>query len=745
LHHRKIYITAMGIVSPLGQGISLTDNALRNNLVGIGPLDLFPVSHIPPLPVGEIRAFSAVDDMPRTHVLALLAAKEVMEQADGPPDAVVIGVTTGGMTATEELLKRGERDGKRYQYHSTGTVADHIARYVRCNGPLLTVSTACSSGSVALKIALEMLRYGKAKRVLAGGVDALCRLTYYGFHALQLVDKTGAHPFDRNRRGMSVAEGAAMVLLTAAESPPDNAIAELLGGGLSCDAWHPTAPHPEGEGALSAMGKAIADAAITPRDIDYIHLHGTGTIDNDLAEAKAINALFGNHLVPPGSSTKGAFGHSLAAAGAIGAVTAALAISGGFIPGNGGLHDPDPTLNFVPVGTAQKAAVDIVLANAFGFGGNNATLIFGHPKRKRAIGTFIEPEPSRSMISFFVLGSACLTGAGGFKSLVQSMEHNGKGGGLVPAADMTRHLSEKQARRMKRLPRIAMSLAIAACAGKEGDAGEVSPTSVFLGTGWGCLSETHDFLSKLFDSDERFSSPTDFIGSVHNAPAGHIAAHFQAKGSNVTMTGGDCTFEQAMMSASLLTQNENDPILVIGADEYHEAWSPLFDASVALGGTPSDGGGALYLRGRSTPLSCPSSGSSSGPSTCQIGCTFLACADENEEILAELIRQSGGAQRIRDQFGAILAGIPASQRQQGQRQLEDFLTLTQYPHPVIDYRRFTGEFASASAVAAVLAVSFVQSGVIPGCFQKGRQKSLDGRGVLILGFGRHVTAMEVLP
>lgn len=733
----------MGIISPLGQGISLTDDALRNAACGIGPLRLFPVSHTPPLPVGEVLSLPAADDVPRTHALALLAAEEAMEQAGGPPpDAVVIGVTTGGMTATEELLKRGEVDGKCYEYHSTGTVADYIARHVGCRGPVLTVSTACSSGAVALKIALEMLRCGKAKRALAGGADALCRLTYYGFHSLQLIDKTGAHPFDLNRRGMSVAEGAAMLLLTAADHPPDNAIAELLGGGLSCDAWHPTAPHPEAEGALSAMEKAIVDADITASDIDYIHLHGTGTIDNDLAEAKAVNALFGNRPVPPCSSTKGAFGHSLAAAGAIGAVTAALAISGGIIPANCGLYDPDLSLNLVPVDTPKETPVDIVLANAFGFGGNNATLILGHPKRKRVSGVSIE---TALPISFSVLGAACLTGAGGIGQLVQSMEHDRNGGGLVPSEDIFRHLSEKQARRMKRLPRIAMSLAIAACAGKEGgapetpDASKAPPTSVFFASGWGGLSETHNFLTKLFDSDELFSSPIDFIGSVHNASAGHIATHFQAKGANVTMTGGDSAFEQAMMSAGFLARNESDPILVIGADEYHPILSPLFDASVTPGGTPSDGGGALCLRRASAPLSC------SCRDSCRIGCTFLACSNGNEEIIAELIRQSGGAKRIGDQFGAILAGIPASQRKQGQSQLEDFLRLTKYPHPVIDYRRFTGEFASASAVAAALAVSFVQAGEIPVNFRSRLFKPLDGRGVLILGLGHYVTAMEVLP
>jgi 3-oxoacyl-(acyl-carrier-protein) synthase len=168
----------MGIISPVGQGICDTIDAIRKAARGIKPLRLFPTGQLPPLPVGEIDSLSFAENIPRTHALALIAAEEAIKNADRAPDAIVIGVTTGGMPVTEELLKRGDVDPKQYGYHSTGSVAEYIARHVKCRGPVMTVSTACSSGAVALKIALEMLRCGKAKHVLAGGADALCRLTY---------------------------------------------------------------------------------------------------------------------------------------------------------------------------------------------------------------------------------------------------------------------------------------------------------------------------------------------------------------------------------------------------------------------------------------------------------------------------------------------------------------------------------------------------------------------------------------
>lgn len=716
----------MGIISPVGQGICDTIDAIRKAARGIKPLRLFPTGQQPPLPVGEIDSLSFAENVPRTHALALIAAEEAMKNADRAPDAIVIGVTTGGMPVTEELLKRGDVDPKQYGYHSTGSVAEYIARHVGCRGPVLTVSTACSSGAVALKIALEMLRSGKVKQVLAGGADALCRLTYYGFHALQLVDETGAHPFDRNRRGMSVGEGAAMLLLTAATAPPDNAIAELLGVGLSCDAYHPATPHPEGVGALRAMNTALADACISPSDINYIHLHGTGTVDNDLAEARAINALFADRPIPPVSSMKGSVGHSLAAAGAMGAVVSVLSISNGIIPANTGFHDPDPALNLTPVSEPMEVDVNVALANSFGFGGNNAVVVVGHPKRRKDAGTSIRdvrPAP------FTVLGSACVTGAGDAKRTIERMGNSSEIKGVAPSSDIMSHLSEKYVRRLKRLPRMVMSLAISAC--KDTTSGP--PASVFLGTGWGGLSETYDFLTKLFASDERFTSPTDFIGSVHNAAAGHAAIHFKSTGPNVTATGSDCAFEQALISASLLAHQSNDPILVIGADEYHETLSPLFDASVALAGMPSDGGGALYLK------------PAMSPSPLQIYPSFMAYSGNSGQIIPSLIRELGGDKRIRHQFGAILAGIPAAQKEKGKGQLDEFLSMTGYPHPVIDYRQFIGEYASASAVATVLAVSFVQAGEIPPnvCYQD--SLPLRGRGILVMGFGNYITAVEIRP
>jgi hypothetical protein len=386
---------------------------------------------------------------------------------------------------------------------------------------------------------------------------------------------------------------------------------------------------------------------------------------------------------------------------------------------------PDPLLNLMPNEKPQTAQVHRVLTNAFGFGGNNAALVFGDLAGKESPHV---TDLNRRATPFFVHGRACLSAAGDTAETLARLRAGGHVRGIVPAGDILKPLSEKAVRRLKRLPRMVLSLAVSACGHPSGCE---SPQAVFFGTGWGSLSETHDFLHKLFTSGERFNSPTDFIGSVHNAPAGQAAIDFQATGPNITMTGGECTFAQALLCADLLGQDE--PLLLVGADEYHEALSPLFDASVILEGPPADGGGALYLKRQRSGA------------TCQVTPAFMAYAGTGDPPLPEMVASLGGTARIRKRFGLVLAGIQAAQRDQGENQLDAFLSLTGFSHPVVDYRRFLGEFASASAVATVLAVRMVEAGEIPGAFCGHDSHSLAGRGVLVLGFGDHMTALEVGP
>jgi 3-oxoacyl-[acyl-carrier-protein] synthase-1/3-oxoacyl-[acyl-carrier-protein] synthase II len=712
----------MGIISSLGHGVGGHVDSLKKNCSGIKPLKLFTSSPGNVFPVGEIPNFKQTLNVPRTHEFAFLAAQEALSGARVIPDSIILGTTTGGMPLTEELLKKNETDAEQYKYHSTSSVAEFLAGVLHCSGLVLTITTACSSGAVAIKLAYELLSCGKANCVLAGGADALCRLTYYGFNSLQLIDPTGARPLDRDRSGMTVAEGSAMLILEAGESIPDNAIAELLGGGLSCDAYHPAAPHPEGKGALAAMKKAVENASIFPGDIEYINLHGTGTKDNDLAEAEAIHSIFGKNI-PPLSSVKGATGHSLGASGAIESVICAVAIREGMIPPNTGCINPDPALDLKPVLAPLEQKVRVVLSNSFGFGGNNACLVLADPRAKH------EKQKQAISSEFEVLGYACVTGAGDIERSLKNLNEGKTCSGTLPLAELSKKLPTREARRLKRLPRLALALAMEA---SESSRPSQAPSSIFFGTSWGPLSETYNFLTKLYESNEQFASPTEFVGSVHNAPAGQVAIMLKATGANITTTGGDYSFEQALLAASLTARDSDDIVLVMGADEHHQILSPLFDKSVQISSDPSDGGGALVLR------------KTEKASGLRIRIIFFKNSSNNPSIVQSLVHHLGEPEKIRSKYGAVFAGMPAGERANCEKQVSEFISAADFNGPVIDFRKFIGEFGSATAGAAALAVRLVRNGKIPGYLSGGVESPLNGKGILLLGLGSFLTAIEVL-
>lgn len=729
MSRHRVYIAGAGIISALGRGCSATLKALQENRSGLQPLQLFPLLTSEPLPVGEVltRIFHQQESgekcglyvdpdsrLPRTHQMALDAAGQAMDGHTHPPDAIILGTTTGGILTTEQLLRNSETGNKPYQYHGLTTVAEELARQLECTGPVITVSTACSSGTAAIGIALALLRSGRVRRILAGGVDSLCRLTYFGFHSLQLVDPEGSRPMDINRRGMSVGEGAAMLLLSTEK--PDDPLAEISGCGLSCDAYHPAAPHPEGRGAIMAMQAALDDAGIGPEEIDYINLHGTGTPDNDQAESRAVMSLF--ETLPPVSSIKGATGHSLAAAGAIEAVVAALAVSRGLLPANTGCREPDPELLVRPLPTPRTTSVSAVLSNSFGFGGNNGSLVITGPDQFPAAAVSENKQP------LVIRGSACLTGSGNLALTMASLRVGKQVAGMQALQELSANLPPRMVRRLKRLSRMALSLAVAA----HSDSGlEQNPSAIFMGTGWGALSETCDFLTRLEETGEQFPSPTDFVGSVHNGPAGQVAMMFQATGANITTSGGDYSFEQALLTAELMADDE--PCFVLGADEGHARFSPLFDPSIAPDSQLADGGGAFCLQR-----------SEDGAERTIHTSFYKSCRTKN--VIRALIGSLGGEETIRQQYALILVGIPAAVRDQAEAQLQEFLDLTEVSVPVVDYRHYIGQFASASAVAAVLAAEIVASGTIPAALTNSGHDTPCRGSILILGLGHYITGME---
>ena len=229
--------------------------------------------------------------------------------------------------------------------------------------------------------------------------------------------------------------------------------------------------------------------------------------------------------------------------------------------------------------------------------------------------------------------------------------------GILPDKELTRNLPAKTVRRMKRLPRMVLSLGIEAL---ENSGLKERPGSLFFGTGWGSLTETFNFITQLTDSKDQFASPTDFIGSVHNASAGQAAIHFQATGPNITTTGGDYSFEQALLTASLLSRESDAPVLVIGGDESHETLSPLFEPSTSDRTDRSDGGGAVLLT-----READASGMKLSP-------IFLERSRGNGAAVRALISSFGGPGTLNNRYGALFAGIPESEKDHCHNQLESF-------------------------------------------------------------------------
>jgi 3-oxoacyl-[acyl-carrier-protein] synthase II len=383
----SVVITGLGAITAAGAGLASMHRALIAGESGLGPLTRFPSPRCGGLPVAEVSAIQGGDGR-RTRQLAETAIREALGSAGLPsiPEhlstraGLVIGTTVGGMPETESaieaaLLGRPVRSGV-WRRHECGYLTSSLARKFGFRGPTTTVSTACASGALAIAIAGEWVASGQADLVVAGGTDALCRLTLNGFASLLALDPLGCRPFDRERRGTSLGEGAGFVVVESrghARGRGALPAARLTGWAHSCDAYHATAPDPSGARAEEAVRGALDAARLRANEIDYINAHGTGTIENDRTEGSMLTRVFDRPS--PVSSTKRIFGHTLGAAGAIEAIVCILAIRHGFVPGNPGFTTPDPECGLIPVSSTFEQRIRHAVSTSFGFGGNNSALV----------------------------------------------------------------------------------------------------------------------------------------------------------------------------------------------------------------------------------------------------------------------------------------------------------------------------------------------------------------------------------
>jgi 3-oxoacyl-[acyl-carrier-protein] synthase II len=619
----RIWVTGAGLITALGANSTATWSRLLAGDVGIGPLSLFPADGLRSQVAAEVGGVEVMSEpaahargqqieaWSRTSVMALRAAREALADAQvepptmsppgGPRVGLVVGGTAGGMFETERLLadlysEPHANDALlRMLSHPLSATAQ---RLIETLGPFdrqRTVCSACSSGAIALVVGAMWLLRGTVDVVLAGGSDALCRLTFTGFNALAAMDSAPCRPFDKRRAGLSLGEGAGFVVLERARDARARRkvpYCELSGWALGAEAHHITNPDASGTTAARLMSGAMRMAGLRPSDVDYVNAHGTGTPLNDAMEARAIHATFGAEaervLV---SSSKSQLGHTLGAAGAIEAAVSANVLLHQRVVPTAGLTEPDTDFPLAHVFTSRPAKVRSVLSNSFGFGGMDAVLAFSRPDTA--------PLAERARASVVVSGIAAITseasvqGAAAVGALPDVR-------GEQAVADFDGALDPSRSRRMDRPARLITAVAAKAVA----DAGmgvSDDAVGIVFGSAFGSVDASASFMHRLFEKGPRLASPAEFPNLVPSSPVGHASIYLGAKGPVLATADLGTSGESAIAQAIELVENgEARAIVAGGAEERSNIVERVLGAMFATGSLDgaslrSEGAAALVL------------------------------------------------------------------------------------------------------------------------------------------------------
>jgi len=540
----------MGIICAIGNDSLSVLKALKNKESGIGELKYLRTNHTD-IPVGEVKlstqqmlailGVSRKEPVSRTSAMGAIAVKEALAQA-GVSDienkrvAVISGTTVGVMDVTENYFARMKTDPElQYLPHSNecGKSTLEIAEFsgladARC----CTICTACSSALNSIMLGAEMLRNDEVDVVVAGGSEPLSRYHLNGFNTLMILDRQRCRPFDEERAGLNLGEGAAFVVL---EKNADRSIAYVDGYANRCDAFHQTATSKDGEGAYLAMSAALEMAGLQPRNIKYVNAHGTGTPDNDASESAAFRRIFGDEL-PEINSTKSYTGHTTSASGSIETVICLLAMTNNFIPSSLGWKNVFPG-GIVPSMGKSDICLDYIMCNSFGFGGNDSSLILG-----------LNPPSHRSDIS-------------GLKAGVSSQVIVCKDDELT---ELKEFLPLLQTRRMGKLMKASLLSAFKALRA----AGIVAPDAIVTATSKGMYELSTRFLDEILLNNEEQLKPTLFMQSTHNTIGSAIAIHTRCHGYNITYSQGDDSEYWAVRDAEdLIRKGRASNVLVCSFDE----------------------------------------------------------------------------------------------------------------------------------------------------------------------------------
>lgn len=561
---KNIVITGEGIISAIGNDKATVLQSLLDGRSGIVEMKHLHSSHHE-LPVGEVQlsndemkamlALPVEEQTSRTSLMGMLAVRQALAEAQLPETApknrrvvLISGTTVGGMDITEQYYDSFDTSDEHLdclKKHDCGSSTEEIAAMFGIS-ECTTISTACSSAANALILGANLLKTGQADLVIAGGSEALTRFHLNGFNSLMILDHEPCRPFDAQRAGLNLGEGAAFVVMETEASARERGAdihAWLTGYGNACDAFHQTASSDNGEGAYRAMTEALEMAQLKPEDIDYVNAHGTGTPNNDLSESAALKRVFAEKM-PLISSTKAFTGHTTSASGSIETVICLLAMQHHFVPANLRWEHQIPD-GITPTTGVKDVTLKHVVCNAFGFGGNDSSLILS------AIP--VAGEESAAAISDDDIRLAA-------KVEITSEE---------ALSEIRNYVKPLEARRMGKIMKSSLLSSLKAME----QAGIEKPDAIITATALGCLENSERLLNQLQEEGEVMLKPTYFMQSTHNTIGSGIAIFTKCHGYNVTYTHGKDSLEWAMRDARMLLKSGKAKSVLVGL---HDETTPLY-------------------------------------------------------------------------------------------------------------------------------------------------------------------------
>ena len=559
----SVVLTGEGIVSAIGIGKDEVLHSLLENKTGIGTMNHLNSIHTE-LPVGEVKLsneelkqrlnLDSSDEISRTALMGILSVKQALEDANlfkkaGLRILFVSGTTVGGMDVTEKYYSTFKESDEYLKYlddHDCGSSTRIISDYFTLFDDYTTISTACSSAANAIILGTRLIEADMADVVVAGGSEALTRFHLNGFNSLMILDKEVCRPFDDNRAGLNLGEGAAYVVLEredVAISRNATVHAYVTGYGNACDAYHQTASSENGEGAFLAMTKALSNACIKPSDIQYVNAHGTGTVNNDRSESTALKRVFGDEM-PYVSSTKSFTGHTTSASGSIEAIICILTLQHQFVPGNLGWKN-QMNDGIIPSLGKDHAEIENVLCNSFGFGGNDSSIILSRKKP-------LKQQQKLSVCNHI--------------RVLSKVEIND----LDSLKEITGFISPIEARRMGKLMRASLLSSFKALQ----QAGITMPDAIITATSLGCLENSELLLEQMEEEGEVLLKPTLFMQSTHNTLSSNIAIQTHCHGYNVTYSQGEKSLEWALQDAKMLL-GEGYKYILVG---FHDETTPFYQS-----------------------------------------------------------------------------------------------------------------------------------------------------------------------